>query len=43
MSVTMDNSMVSYFRHCHSVVPVLYEENWFCSANNWQHGTNCTL
>lgn len=39
----MDNSVVSRFRHCRSLVPAFYEEHYLCSANHWQHGLISTL
>jgi hypothetical protein len=35
--------VVSYFRECHSVVPIFLEEHCFCSASSWQHGMISTL
>lgn len=36
------SSIVSDFRHCHSVVPVFYEEQCFCSANSFHNVRKAT-
>jgi hypothetical protein len=42
-SLTADNSVVSLFRQCRSVVPAFYEEHHFCLTNSWQHRTISAL
>lgn len=42
-SLTADNSVVSLFRQCRSVVPSFYEEHYFCLTNSWQHRTISAL